>query len=71
MILRTGDPQGSVLSPALLNFFVSDCPGHADSLFTYTDDITAAESHPDMTPLSDKLLSTVVPIIDWTALKNF
>jgi hypothetical protein len=39
-ILRSGVPQGFVLSPAIFNFFVSDCPYLAEILTSYADDFT-------------------------------
>jgi hypothetical protein len=55
MILRSGVPQGSVLSLSLFNFFVSDCPTLADILTSYADDFTALESDPDLATLGRKL----------------
>ena len=39
--IRTGVPQGSVISHCLFNFFVSDYPGTADLQTSYGDDFTA------------------------------
>ncbi|KAF2364817.1 Reverse transcriptase domain [Trinorchestia longiramus] len=36
-----GDPQGSVISPALFNLFVSDYPPTAPLITSYADDFTA------------------------------
>jgi hypothetical protein len=62
MIIRSGVPQGSVLSPALFNFFVSDCPGNADNLAAYADDITAVKSDSNLSVLGKKLQEAVTPI---------
>jgi hypothetical protein len=70
MIIRSGVPQGSVLSPALFNFFVSDCPGNADDLAAYADDITAVKSDPNLSVLGDKLQEAVIPIAEWADRKK-
>ena len=47
-IIHTGVPQGSVLSPSLFNYFVSDCPNVAELMTSYADDFTILESSPDL-----------------------
>ena len=46
-ITRSGVPQGSVISPCLFNFFVSDCPTTPLIMTSYADDVTIAEQAPD------------------------
>jgi hypothetical protein len=70
MILHTGVPQGSVLSPALFNFFVSDCPNLADVLNSYADDFTVLESDADRDALSVKLQNSLTPIVKWASRKK-
>jgi hypothetical protein len=70
MIIHTVVPQGSVLSPALFNFFTSDCPGNADVLSIYADDFSGTESDSNLTSLSAKLQAVVTPIADWAAGKK-
>ena len=45
--LKTGVPQGGVLSPTLFNIYMSDIPTppHNIDLETYADDITTESSH--------------------------
>ena len=38
-IIHSGVPHGSIISPILFNFFVSDLPHHASSTESYADDI--------------------------------
>jgi hypothetical protein len=66
MILRFGIPQGSVFSPALFNFFASDCPGHPNFLTSYTDDFYISESDSNLESLSRR----IDPIIEWASHKK-
>jgi hypothetical protein len=66
----SGVLQGSVLLPALFNFFVSDCPGNANDLAYYADDITAVKSDPNLSVLGDKLQEAVTPIAEWADRKK-
>ena len=46
--VRTGVPQGSVISPALFNYFVSDCPLPDSAMASYADDFTLLASSPSI-----------------------
>ena len=68
-IIRSGVPQGAVLSPTLYNFFTVDCPSSARITTAYADDLTVAECFPDKTldasHLSAHLNDSLGPITDW------
>ena len=68
-IIRSGVPQGAVLSPSLYNFFSQDCPSSATVLTSYADDVTIAETLPDKTlnaaQLSERLTESFPPIVEW------
>ena len=46
--VRVGVTQGSVISPALFNHFVSDCPIPDLDMTSYSDDFTLLASAPDI-----------------------
>jgi hypothetical protein len=45
--VHIGVPQGSVILPALFNFFTSDFPDIGDIVASFNDDFTAGTSDPD------------------------
>jgi hypothetical protein len=69
-ILRSGVPQGSVLSPALFNFFVSDCPSDGDIQDSYVDDFDLMESDSDLSVLDQKLQASVDSVVEWAKRKK-
>jgi hypothetical protein len=70
MILRSGVPLGSVLSPAISNFIVSHCPALADKLQSYADDFYVTASDSCLETLSRKLQALIDPIIKWAFSKK-
>jgi hypothetical protein len=59
-------PQGSVLSPHLFNFFLSDFPAPAQLNLSYADDIQLAESSPDVKTLGPVLTNHLSEISQWS-----
>ena len=68
-IIRSGVPQGSVISPCLFNFFLSDAPISVPMTSSYADDVTIAVSHPEISmdarELSPALTRSFLPLVDW------
>ena len=59
---RAGVPQGSIISPALLNHFVLDYPITDSDMTSYTDDLTLLASAPSIVEAEareNKLCSTL------------
>jgi RNA-directed DNA polymerase len=69
-ILRSGVPQVSVLSPAIFNLYVSDCPTNGDILESYADDFSILESDSNLAALDLRLQKSVDKVVAWAAGKN-
>jgi hypothetical protein len=59
-----------MLSPALFNAFVADCPTLGGILESYADNFFLAESDSDLAALGQKLQSNVDPVVEWACLKK-
>jgi ribonuclease P/MRP protein subunit RPP40 len=68
LIIHSGVPQGSVISPALFNFFTSDFPLTSPS---FADDFNLVKSSPDLQTLTSKLNSDLKLVKAWADSKTF
>ena len=65
--IRSGVPQGSVISPCLFNFFVADYPATAPLHVSYADDFTAFASHPDYRIAASTISAHADDVAAWAA----
>ena len=65
-----GVPQGSVISPALFNFFISDCPVPAEEMSSYADDITIWSTSPHLETAESQLNIHLNRLSFWTNQKR-
>jgi hypothetical protein len=70
MIIHSGVPQGSVLSPSLYNFFVSDFPLQAPLSHSFVDIIYVGRSSPDLSILAAKLNKDMHQVEVWADSKD-
>ena len=68
-MIHMGVPQGSVLSPALFNFFMSDCPDTSELRVLFTDDLTVAASALDLQSIEADLNKDMKIIAAWAKKK--
>ena len=66
--LKTGVPQGGVLSPILFNIYMSDLPNPPENvyLYSYADDITTLSLHHDIQTAQNQLQPYLEKIHKWT-----
>jgi hypothetical protein len=70
MIIHTGVPQDSVLSPSLFNFFFSDFSQVVESTLSYADYFIVSESSSDVDALGRKLTEHFEVISAWAKEKK-
>jgi hypothetical protein len=68
--IHVGVPQGSVLSPALFNFFVSDCPGMRGLMVMFADDLSPAASALELSKIEATLNADMKTISAWAKRKH-
>jgi hypothetical protein len=68
--IHMGVPQGSILSPALFNHFVSDCPNTKGLRVMFADDLSAAASALDLQSIKETFNSDMVIIAAWVKRKG-
>ena len=66
--LKTGVPQGGVLSPILFNIYMSDLPNPPENvyLYSYADDITTLSLHHNIQTAQNQLQPYLEKIHKWT-----
>jgi len=71
--LRSGVPQGSVISPLLWNYWLGDCPAvkspHAFSAL-YADDVALWASHPSYRTLIKIINAEIKNLVEWIRSKR-
>ena len=63
--VHAGVPQGSVISPALFNYFMSDCPLSDYDMASYADDFTIMASSPRVDEAVVKANRLMTTLVEW------
>jgi hypothetical protein len=69
-MIHVGVPQESVLSSALFNYFVSDCPDTKGLTVMFADELTATASAVDLKSIEDTLNCNMATISAWVKKKG-
>ena len=68
--VHAGVPQGSVISPALFNPFMSDCPLSDYDMASYADDFTIMASSPKVDEAVVKANRLMTTLVEWAQGKE-
>jgi len=68
--VRAGVPQGSVISPALFNHFVSDCPLPDSCMASYADDFTIFSTHTEIVTAAEEANRLTDNMVRWAENKG-
>lgn len=68
--IHTGVPQGSVISPSLFNYFISDCPVPPSNIASYADDLTIFVASPRLNVAEEDLAVLLSGISEWSTAKK-
>jgi hypothetical protein len=68
--IHTGLLQGSVISPIIFNFFVSDCPTDASIISAYADDFYFGEADSNLQVIETRLNAVLIKVSEWAKAIN-
>ena len=68
--VHAGVPQGSVISPALFNYFMSDCALSDYGMASYADDFTIMASSPKVDEAVVKANRLMTTLVEWAGRKE-
>jgi hypothetical protein len=68
--VQSSVPQGSIISPALFNFFTADFPDVSEVEASFADNFTAGASDPDPEVIAEALNRDLVRISEWAKCKR-